>query len=391
MYLLACYFPRDTPINSGPTEILSGSQFYHDLRCETHRRICERKFEEKLISEWDVKPKAFGCPAGTFVFIHLDTWHRGSRNLSGLPRHMMKFVFQRVTMPKKPTWDFKNPRVDWSLFHGAALRSNIYQCTWNWMQGAFTPTQDFAFEQPLTLNGEAKPILKEESVPLQLNWIYELGTSSSLLTLAQLLKGKASEGKQTVLESFQQQNAIYGFIAAGPPSVPILLQILQDPTSDHVAQRHTFYGLGFILSNHFPKIPENIFKLFLEFLKNTHSRVRASAVECFGWLDTAFENITTPDFQELILDQISEVAQSDTSDLVRITACCTLLKLSRFGTLGRVVTRLILVIESDESRYAVAYAMEALKRIGSPEAMSSYIRKLEISEWCHHTTRYSGY
>ncbi|MBB31394.1 MAG: phytanoyl-CoA dioxygenase, partial [Gemmatimonadetes bacterium] len=46
---------------------------------------------------------------------------------------------------------------------------------------------------------------------------------------------------------------------------------------------------------------------------------------------------------------------------------------------------------SDEDRYARANAVEALKRIGSNEAMKALLRDLATSRWCPQTNHESTF
>ena len=87
-WAMIMYVPQATPLEQGPTGVIPGSQYQM------------RKPDES------VQPEVPGClPAGGFLLIHYDIWHRKMQNMTQKKRFMMKFEFIRMQEPERPSWD----------------------------------------------------------------------------------------------------------------------------------------------------------------------------------------------------------------------------------------------------------------------------------------------
>ena len=76
-WMMAMYYPQDTPREMGPTSVTPRSQY-----------ITAREQEgEHLFSSG---------PAGTVVLIHYDILHKKEANYTDITRHMVKFLFTRM-------------------------------------------------------------------------------------------------------------------------------------------------------------------------------------------------------------------------------------------------------------------------------------------------------
>ena len=99
-YVIVSYYPQDTTIDMGPTEILPGSQYYrcdHDL--ENFNRGSYPNLSSQ-ISGWATIPQAFTCKAGTIMVMHYDLWHRALQcTKESSNRLMLKFVAYRTKKP----------------------------------------------------------------------------------------------------------------------------------------------------------------------------------------------------------------------------------------------------------------------------------------------------
>ena len=92
-YLEAFYYPQDTPLEMGPTEVLPGS----------HIGRTHRDDEEKGV--------ATAAPAGSFVVHSQSILHRRSESTAKGLRHMLKYNYWRTAPPERdwivyPDFDF---------------------------------------------------------------------------------------------------------------------------------------------------------------------------------------------------------------------------------------------------------------------------------------------
>ena len=110
------YYPQATPQKTGPTGLLSGSQYFHQLLPNDCSKVA-----------------ACGA-AGTLVLIHYDLWHRKMLNKSTRDRYMVKFQFTRLSPPdvgsikNPPAWRRPKDRPKFDL-------NPIWRSTWDWLHG----------------------------------------------------------------------------------------------------------------------------------------------------------------------------------------------------------------------------------------------------------------
>ena len=93
-WVLAMYYPQDTPEEMGPTAVVPGTQYYNWLRGPIGVRRHVDGTDDELPMVVD---------AGTVLIVHYDIWHRGMANVSDKKRYMMKFMFTRMEEPRSPT------------------------------------------------------------------------------------------------------------------------------------------------------------------------------------------------------------------------------------------------------------------------------------------------
>ena len=99
-YLIISYYPQDTTLAMGPTEVLPGTQYYrcdHDM--ENFNRGSYPNLQ-KQIDTWATKSQPFICKAGTIMIMHYDLWHRALKCTdANANRLMLKFVAYRTKLP----------------------------------------------------------------------------------------------------------------------------------------------------------------------------------------------------------------------------------------------------------------------------------------------------
>jgi hypothetical protein len=96
--VLAMYYPQDVTIDMGPTVVLPGS---HLRNCPTDQMATYGNIRGQV---------ALTVKAGSIAITHYDIWHGGSVNRSNRTRHMLKFLFNRKSVPKTPSWNH-NPET----------------------------------------------------------------------------------------------------------------------------------------------------------------------------------------------------------------------------------------------------------------------------------------
>lgn len=98
--LLGLYYPHTISADMGPTVIVPGTQFRNAPtdRMATYTNI---RGQEPLTVR-----------AGTVAFTHYDLWHGTARNRSQGKRHMIKFLFNRASRNRAPTWNHRPEELD---------------------------------------------------------------------------------------------------------------------------------------------------------------------------------------------------------------------------------------------------------------------------------------
>jgi len=99
--VMLCFYPQDTTLEMGPTELLPGSQFYRGDSDRAHySRGHIPAFGEQL-ERWATLPVPIVCKAGSALVMHFDLWHRARESTSEVPRLMLKFVAWRTAPPPR--------------------------------------------------------------------------------------------------------------------------------------------------------------------------------------------------------------------------------------------------------------------------------------------------
>ncbi len=91
--LLMMYYPQTVDLSNGPTALIPGS---HLLFANPEVTASQGNFTHQVIAE---------VPAGHVLILHYDIWHAGTANFSENNRYMVKFLFDRVSESKSPSWN----------------------------------------------------------------------------------------------------------------------------------------------------------------------------------------------------------------------------------------------------------------------------------------------
>ena len=115
--LLGLYYPHTITADMGPTVIVPGTQFRN---APTDRMATYTNIRGQV---------PLTVPAGTFAITHYDLWHGTASNNTDVKRHMIKFLFDRNSVNKAPSWNHDpaalNRARDWDARDKAQDAVNI--------------------------------------------------------------------------------------------------------------------------------------------------------------------------------------------------------------------------------------------------------------------------
>jgi hypothetical protein len=328
-WLMAFYYPQDTPLELGPTAIMPKSQYMNVDRPEG---------EEELFLTGE---------AGTVTFVHYDLLHRGTANASDKTRYMAKFLFTRMSEPTAPAWDHRD--AAWNATDDP--QDGIWQHVWNWHRG--TPDQ-------LQSNGNGSVSrladrLGSEREIEGLSAAYELGLQGEEAVPA-LISALKSE------DAAAPRNAAYGFNRIGEGAVPALLEAARDENERVRARALDILGdMGLSAA---PSVPG-----LLESLQDEADDPRRRAAESLG----------TAGLNDMgIGGKLAEVLVNDSSGEVRRNAA---LSLARLGPKAAEAVPALTQAMMDDNHYVRGFSVHALSRIGTPEAQRALILHLQTMRW----------
>ena len=356
-WVMIMYVPQDTPAERGPTGVIPGSQF-----------LTQRP-NESIMPEI-----AAALPAGGFLLIHYDIWHRKMKNLTNLNRYMMKFEFVRMADPIAPSWDHRN--ADWKLDDLPSVDlTPVWQRQWAWLRHAAPPKRSDADMAVLVRR------LREGHEPHAIVAAYELAGfgADAVGTLAGVVRGNDADESMTNRVSIDgtepdqgaaARNAIHALVEIGEPALPALLDLLANGRAR--ARSLAAFALGEI-----PVRTDEIVTALARVTGDVDAAVRVNAVEALGLKGGHRHAVPA-----------LAAALSDPDADVRFSAA---LSLAQAGPAAADAVPALRAVLTDDNRYVPGYAVEALERIASPEALTALVPFLKSARWCPHTTAASTF
>lgn len=204
-YAMILYYPQDTPIERGPTQIIPATQL------------------SRSHSEADrMRGLQAAGTAGTCVLAHFDIVHGGSLNLSDRTRNMVKFVFARCSDPVSPSWDNRNPEWISPDTHLSPVENTVlWRHQWEWMSGR-VPTAACAAQVESTSISTHTLLsqLSGDSIQQRIDIGEQLGRKRDLRAISALID-------QFSAEEPVRQAAIYNVALAGKAAVNPLCTALE--------------------------------------------------------------------------------------------------------------------------------------------------------------------
>ncbi|MEC9293714.1 MAG: HEAT repeat domain-containing protein [Chloroflexota bacterium] len=385
-WVMVMYMPQETPIELGPTGVLPGSQ-------HLHKRVSNPQ-------EFEV-PHA--GPAGQCMIIHYDIWHHKMENFTKHSRYMAKFEFVRCRKPRT-----MHGGVSKSIWHGSDIKvpyglDPVWRENWRWitngssefetpkageinhlctqLQSTQASERLLAAQKLGCFGSKAKPAadalgvaLHDEHEPVAINSSYALGAIGELgisILYGAMKHGDGpnesdprlffDEGQEWNL-GYLARNAAHGLVVAGAFATPVLLELSKN--GDGLARRYSAFALGEIGIK-----TDEIEKSLVHLSQDSDVFVRISATESLGLNASG----------KLSVDTLCQILTDDLDDETRSHAALALWRMS--PNTDSAISSLAAAL-NDGDRYVQGYALEALERIGTPEAMNVLLSSLKTSRWC---------
>ncbi len=338
-WVMALYYPQDTPEILGPTGILPGSQC-----CNSHPD--NGKAEVPLCGE-----------AGTVAIVHYDLWHRAMPNRSDKKRYMMKFLFTRMEEPQYPSWN--SDQAEWQSA-GNDERQTMWEHLWDWHYGK----KNGGNSSHKGSAPEHIEALRSESESACLNAAYALGAigASAVPALIDTL--------QVESESVRR-NASYALSTIGEPAVPALIAASSDKNGwVRASAVDTLGDIGLSA--------QQAISVLIKGLQDESEEVRRNAAEALGIVGQS----SSTGVPALVR------ALHDADEWVRRNAS---LALARMGSYAKDAVPVLKAALRDENQYVRANVAHTLHQIGTPETKEVLLRFLMTSRWCPLTTPESTY
>ena len=336
----AFYYPQDTTVELGPTNVVPGSHYYNH---EPDAEVGEET--------------PFCGAAGSITIVHYDLWHRRSEKTGDGQRFMYKFLFMRMEEPISPTWDSNN--ISWP--EADDRRNGIWKTMWEWSAGG---------------NG---------------NGSHGAGGGN----IGELVE-RLEDANETT--SFQ---AAYSLAAMGVRAVPELIVQLSSDSED--VRRSAGYGLAAIGAAAVPALEEAAGAERAETRAaavDALGDMGRPAAPAIGTLQAALrdENIDVRMYAAYALSNVGDAAATAIPSLIDAledsedgVVLDSLLALAKLGTqAAEAVPRLARYLHH-ENRYVRAKAVLALRRIATKEATDTLIEYLNTARWCPITTKETPY
>jgi hypothetical protein len=223
--------------------------------------------------------------------------------------------------------------------------------------------------------------LHDDFEPVAIDAAYAMATAGEdalpfLIDVMDRDRGDDPDGNKSSHDGSQpdpgraSRSAAYGLVELGVASVPAALRLLVEGAS-HVRKLAAFV-LGEIKDTA-PEVTEALCRVTADPV----AAVRINAVEALGLKPATPLSVAT-----------LSAAMKDPDPQVRFSAA---LSLAQIGPDAEAAVPVLRDALKDENRYVPGYAVEALERIATPDAMRAVLPFLKSSRWCPHTSPRSIY
>jgi len=388
-YAMLLYYPQDTPPELGPTQLIPGTHYNRALSDEERARGLQ----------------ASGA-AGTCVLVHFDVAHGGSLNVGDYCRHMVKFVFARVSEPQEPSWHNREPA--WQTPVGKLNPHDqevVWRRIWDWLCGRSTGVRSTGVEsgeiEELVGLVEGGPLAGRLSAcnrlaafgplaapavpaligcfagpePLRQNAIYALAAMGTEAIPALVEHVQSAEESRWNEGAFVPEDSAYALAAMGAASVPALVALLAH--ENEWVRINALFALGEVGTGAVTCLP----KLKEALADPAHSVVR-TALDALGQIGPAAAELL-PEITALLHSEHpewGELLQRDWcgADQMRVNAAMALLRL---GPQAPGIEEALAGALGDPCGYVDGFALEALLNMDSPTALQTAVSHLRTHRW----------
>ncbi len=403
------YYPQECPPELGPTCILPGTQHVHRLSSDPDKA---REFR-------DVSPRAdgshglpdhFACPdaiplagpLGRVWIMHFDLGHSVVENVLDKVRWGQKFVFMRTQQPDGPSW---NSQVSaWCPPQSTRVeddRELLWTSLWNWMYGAgdlfaterATSTDVQAVREQLQARdagarlraanelgfmgaaaaeavSDLSRALEDDYEPIRATAACALGAigSAAVEPLMQALNHEREAAFYADNPTINVSNAAHGLALVGAPAASRLIDALT-ATAEHV-RASAAYALGEMGAAAAPAVDG-----LIATIADPSVAVARHAVSALGMIGEPADRI---------VDAIVEAYDTADDQGLRsymMQACV------RLGPKAYAAIPTLERATRDDFAYVRAFAVEALARIDTSDALRAMVPFLRTMRWFPHERR----
>ena len=359
-WAMLMYYPQATPQKTGPTGLLSGSQYFHQLLPNDCSKVA-----------------ACGA-AGTLVLIHYDLWHRKMLNKSTRDRYMVKFQFTRLSPPdvgsikNPPAWRRPKDRPKFDL-------NPIWRSTWDWLHGVepmpkYATTKDPSSQLTHQLYGDDE--VRALQAAFQLSGQARAGSQKALDTLSAALNANLEENDNTRRYADNgtywkadaaARSAAHGLVNVGENALKVLSAAAKSGSPR--GRKHAVFALGEIGT----RAAQNI---LVDSLSDDDLHVIINAIEAIGF---------TPPTKKATEALIRHLDHGESE--VRFDAALSLLRFAANPAcvLKNHMVKALSTSLNDSNRYVSAYAEQALQLLGTKKALQVLVPFLSKTRWCSYT------
>lgn len=376
-YLIAFYFPHDTPELMGPTRYQAGSYLFSEPHQPTG-----------VVLPDFVK-------AGSFVLLHFDMVHAGWPNRTDLARYMIKIVFTRTEHPRTATWHHQTP--SWERPASSLVEVDLepaWHYIWNWMRGD---------ERKVVNGGFDSSGLNSLDEGIRMRSIYHEIDDDAIGRLITQLEALADLGmherRKAVDKSGQEvprdhvigverrwneraivfDDAAYALGSSGERAIEPLTHLLSN--EDPWVRINAVFALGEIGPKAKTAMPE-----LTKLLSDPHQQVVRQTLDAIAsigeGMDIAFDEIerllttSNPDWQR------PEVMRGWTGEnQVRLNAVFALMSAINYANDFDRIESVLEKSLDDPNGYVPAVAVETLTRLGTTSSHAAAIRYLQDRRW----------
>ena len=351
-WLLALYYPQETPEELGPTGIIPKSHYYGN------RDSIDDDNEVPLCGV-----------AGTVTITNYDLWHRAMPNHSSKKRYMMKFLFSRMSEPEVPSWNSQDTEWTSGGIPSAIVDNDVkmFQQVWKWHCGQTNGNDHYPSSTTMldsTTILELIEGLRQDSEPKCIDTAYTISKFGAKAVPA-LVKQLEDESEDI------RRYAFCALSAVGEPAVNALITATQH--QDWWVRAGAAETLGNIGTSARAAVPS-----LIQALQDKSERVRQLAAEALGTTSQK-DSTAVPDLALSLQDENERVRRNG------------VLALARLGPYAYQAVSVLQTVLGDNNRYVRGDAVHALRRIGTPEAREVLIQSLLKSRWCPLTSKESAY